>query len=52
MIGVAIIVIVLLIVIPVGVLVSGAAGAGILGWFLKDDIDERYEDSEYLELGR
>lgn len=51
-IGAIIIVVVLVIAIPVGVLVSGSAGAGLLGWFLKDDIEERFEDSEYLEMGR
>jgi hypothetical protein len=51
-IGVAIIVVVLVIAIPVAVLVSGAFGAGILGFFLRDDAEERYEGTEYLEMGR
>jgi hypothetical protein len=51
-ISVVLIVIVLLVVIPVGVLVSGAALSGVLGWLLKSDADERYEGTEYVELGR
>ena len=51
-IAVAIILVVLLVVIPVGVLMSGGAAAGILGWFLKDDIEEQYEGSELLELDK
>jgi hypothetical protein len=51
-ISVVVIVIVLVVAIPVGVLVSGAAAAAILGWFMKDDVEDRFEDSEYLEMGR
>jgi hypothetical protein len=50
--SVAIIVLVLVVVVPVGVLVSGAVGAALLGWFLKADIDEAYEGTEHLEMGR
>jgi hypothetical protein len=51
-ISVVVIVIVLVIAIPVGVLVSGAAAAAILGWFVKDDVEDRFEGSEHLEMGR
>lgn len=50
MIGVAIIVVVLVIGIPVGVLVSGAVGAGILGWLVKADVDDAHQGSELLGL--
>jgi hypothetical protein len=49
--SVVIIVFVLLVVIPVGVLVSCAALAGVLGWLLKDDAETAYEGTEYVELG-
>lgn len=50
MIGAAIIVVVLLVVIPVGVLMSGGIGAAVIGWVLRDDVDSRNQDSELLDL--
>ncbi len=50
MIGVAIIVVVLLVAIPVGVLMSGGIGAAIIGWVLRTDVDSRNQDSELLDL--
>ena len=50
MIGVAIIVVVLVIAIPVAVLMSGAAGAGIIGFFLRKDADSSHEGSELVDL--
>ena len=50
MIGVAIIVVVLLVAIPVGVLRSGAFGAMNIGWVLRTDVDSRHQDSELLDL--
>jgi hypothetical protein len=50
-ISVVLIVVVLFVVIPVGVLVSGAALSGVLGGLLKDDAEQRYEGTEYVELG-
>jgi hypothetical protein len=29
---------------------SGMLVAGLLGWTLKDDADDRYEGTEYLKL--
>ena len=49
--SVAIIVIVLVVVIPVGVLVSGAVAAAVLGWLAKSDVEERYEGTEYIDMG-
>ncbi len=49
-IGVAIIVVVLLVAIPVGVLMSGGIGAAVIGWVLREDVDSRNQDSELLDL--
>ena len=43
-------VVVLVIVLPVAILMSGAAGAGLLGWVLKRDVDTTHEGSEQLAL--
>jgi hypothetical protein len=45
-------VIAIVILVPVGVLMSGALASGILGWFLKDDAEARYEGSELVDLNR
>lgn len=50
MLGVAIMVFVLVIAIPVGVMVSGALGSVIIGWVLRADVDARHEGSELLDL--
>jgi hypothetical protein len=52
MLGAIILAVVVVILIPVGVIMSGAAGAAILGWALKSDGDARYEGSELVELNR
>lgn len=49
--GPAIIVIVLVIAIPVGLMVTGAVIAAILGATLKKDVDEEFEGTEHLTLG-
>jgi len=48
--GAAIIVIVLVVVIPVSVLMSGSIGAMLIGWALRDDADRRGEGSELIDL--
>lgn len=48
--GAVVMIIVLVIVIPVGVLVSGAAGAALLGRLLKRGSDIDHEGSELLEV--
>jgi hypothetical protein len=48
--GAAIIVVVLVIVIPVGVLMSGSVGALLIGLFLRSDADARHEGSELIDL--
>jgi hypothetical protein len=51
-IGPILILVAIVIVIPVSVLMSGAVASMILGWFLKEDVEERYEGSELIELNR
>jgi hypothetical protein len=48
--GAIVLAIVIVIAIPVGVLMTGAVVAGVLGWRLKADADERAAGSELLEL--
>ena len=48
--GAVIIAIVLLVVIPVGVIITGAVVATILGWSLKDNGDATHEGSELIDL--
>lgn len=42
--------IVLIVVIPVGFLISMGVMAALLGQTAKTDVDRRYEGTEYLEL--
>jgi hypothetical protein len=49
-IGAAILIFVLVIAIPVAVLMSTTLVAGILGWSLTTDAEDRYEGSELLDL--
>jgi hypothetical protein len=48
----AIIIVVVLLLIPVVLCMSGAIAAGVIGWALKDDADERYEGSELIALNK
>ena len=50
MLGAAIIVIVLVVVIPVSVMMSGAVASAIIGWFLRDEADKNHEGSELVDL--
>ena len=50
MIGAAIIVVVLVVVIPVSVLMSGGLGAAVIGFFERKDADARHEGSELVDL--
>ncbi len=43
-------IVVLVVVLPVGILMSGAFGAFALGRLLKRDADHRHEGSELLEV--
>ncbi len=48
--GAVVIILVLVAVIPVAVLVSGAIAAAILGSFLRYDVDKSHEGSELIDL--
>ena len=50
MLGAVLMVILLVVVIPVGILVSGAVAASLLGGLLKRDVDATHEGSELLEV--
>ena len=50
MLGAVIIVVVLVVAIPVGMLMSGAVAAGVLGFFLKDTVEHDHEGSELVDL--
>ena len=46
----AILLVIALLLLPVGLLMAGALAAGVLGWRLKDDAEERHEGSELVDL--
>ncbi|OWY60538.1 hypothetical protein B7486_68630 [cyanobacterium TDX16] len=46
----AVAIVVVLLLIPVAVVMSGAVLAAILGWSLKTDAEDRNEGSELIEL--
>lgn len=46
----AVAIVIVLLLIPVAVMMSGAVLAAVLGWSLKDDAEARYEGSELVEL--
>ncbi len=50
MLGAIIIAVVIFIAIPVGVSMTGAVVAGILGWSLKETVEDSHEGSELIEL--
>ena len=50
--GAIIIVFVLLVVIPVGFLVTMSVVAGVLGWVIKDEVDEGFEGTEDLAISQ
>lgn len=50
--GAILMAIVLVVVIPVALCMSGAAVAALLGWSLKEDADARNEGSELIDLNR
>ncbi len=52
MLGALLIAFVIVVVIPVGVLLTGAAIAVLLGWSLKADAEARNEGSELIALNR
>lgn len=50
MLGAVLMIFVLVVVIPIGILVSGAVVASLLGGLLKKDVDAGNEGSELLDL--
>ncbi|HKA83598.1 MAG TPA: hypothetical protein VKD21_07030 [Acidimicrobiales bacterium] len=50
--GAILMVIVLVLVIPIAVLVSGAVAAALLGWSLKGDAEARNQGSELIALNK
>ena len=50
MVGVILVVIALIVVIPVGVLMTGGVVAGVIGHVLRTDSDSNHEGSELLDL--
>jgi len=45
-----IIIIVVLLLMPVGILMSSTLFAGVLGWVLNNDVDTTHDGSELLDL--
>lgn len=52
MLGTVLIILVLVVVIPVAVMMTGSVIAAALGWALKDDAEARNEGSELIALNR
>lgn len=48
--GALVIAVILLVVIPVAVILTGAVVAAILGWSLKDNAEATHEGSELIDL--
>lgn len=52
MLGALLLAVIIVVAIPVGLSLSGAVAAGILGWTLKTDADDRHEGSELVDLNK
>ena len=50
MLGALIIAFVIVVVLPVTILMSGAVVAGLMGWAATDDAEQRHEGSELIDL--
>lgn len=50
--GAIVMIVVLVIVLPVVTLMSGAVGAGLLGWLVNRETDASHEGSELLAISR
>ena len=48
--GAIVIAVIILIAIPVSIMMTGAVVAGILGWSLKETVEDTHEGSELIEL--
>jgi hypothetical protein len=49
-IGAIVIVVILVVLAPVAMAMSGAIAAGVLGWSLKDNVERDHEGSELVDL--
>ncbi len=52
MLGPALIILTLVVVIPVGFLITMSVVAGLLGWTLKTEVDDTFEGTEDLTVSR
>ena len=52
MIGAIALIVFMVVLFPVGFFLSGAAVAGLHGWFLSADAEQRFEGSELLPLSK
>jgi hypothetical protein len=52
MLGAVILAVVVVVALPVGMMMGGAAIASVLGWSLKNDGDARFDGSEMVELNK
>ncbi len=52
MLGQVIIVLVVVVVLPIALMLSGAIVAALLGWRLKDNGEKTHEGSELIDLNR
>jgi hypothetical protein len=52
MLGAIILAVIILVAIPVGVMMTGAVVAAILGWSLRDNGEATHEGSELIDLNR
>jgi hypothetical protein len=50
--GAIIIIFVLLVAIPVGFLITMSVVAGVMGWVIKDEVDDDFEGTEDLAISR
>ncbi len=50
--GTAIIIVLLLVIVPVAIIMSGLLASGVLGQILQKDVDSRHEGSELFEISR
>ena len=48
--GALIVAVIIVVVIPVGLCMTGAAVAALLGWSAKEDAEARHEGSELIDL--
>ena len=50
--GAIVVAILIVIVLPVTLIMTGTVVAGLLGWSLKDDAEDRHEGSELIDLNK